>query len=80
MPLFRYRNLDDARRDLWLPPGAGTLAQEWQALYRLSLLAPPAPPLRGVRKFRDINEANRDTDAWVLERVQAARRRIRPTA
>lgn len=79
MPIERHRNHDDARRALWLPAGSPRLAREWEACYRLSLLAPSAPPPRGVHKFADIEALNRDTERWIGERVRQGKLRIRPT-
>lgn len=75
MPIERYRNLEDARKALWLQPGSPALAREWDALYRLSTLAPAAPPIRGLRKFRTIEAANRDTEAWTDECVRRGQQR-----
>lgn len=76
MPVFRFRDHEEARTALWLPAGSPALAREWLALYQLSLLAPAAAPRRGVYKFRTIEEANQDADAWTGKRIRAGRARI----
>lgn len=76
MPVYRYRDLNEASRALWHPAGASSLVNEWRVLFQFSLLAPSAPPVRGVRRFRTIEESNQDTERWVAERVEAGRARI----
>lgn len=73
MPIQRFRTFEEARRDLWLPPGDPKLLARVRSLWEFSArLAPPNMP-RGVRKFRTIEEANHDRDLWTRRRIQALR-------
>lgn len=80
MPVRRYKSLDEASRDLWVAPSDPTLLRRMQAVLSLVRLAPSAPPIRGVRKFHTIEEANVDRDDWVQRRVDEARRLATPPA
>jgi hypothetical protein len=63
VPVQRFRNLEDAARALWTRPGDETLGRRIRSLWELSArLAPPRDVPRGVRRFRSIEEANRDRD------------------
>ena len=75
MPITRFKSLDEAARALWREPGAPELMDDWNRLYELSKLAPQAPPRRGVFRFKSIEEANRDTEAWIQRRVDAGKKR-----
>ena len=75
MPVWRFKTMEEAaQKALWLPPGDPALGRCWESLSALSGLAPDCPPPRGVRKFRTIEEANADQDAWVQRRVDRCRR------
>ena len=81
MPVQRFRTFDDARRDLWLPPGDPKLLARIRSLWEFSArLAPCAMP-QGVRKFRSLEEANQDRDRWTQQRIDTLRaaRLIAPT-
>lgn len=71
MPVQRFRSHEDARRALWCDrddPGLHRrIARLWATARRLM---PPSIP-RGLRKFRSIEEANREREQWVAERVRA---------
>jgi hypothetical protein len=70
MPIQRFRTHDDARRALWCdredPDLHRRIARLWAAGARLVPLRIP----RGLRKFRSIEEANREREEWVTERVR----------
>ncbi len=73
MPVQRFRSFADARRALWLPPGDPKLLARIRTLWDFSArLAPGAAP-RGVRKFRTLEEANRDRDLWTQRRIHSLR-------
>ncbi len=77
MPVSRYREFEDARRALWTSRDAPRLLLRLRRMWKLSARLFPGGMPRGVRKFRDIAEANRDREAWVTQRIlalQAARR------
>ena len=78
MPLHRFRDVDEARRALWLSPGDPKIAQRIRALWAFSRRLVPGAFPRGVRKYRSIETANADRDQWVrdrIERLSALRRR-----
>lgn len=71
MPVQRFRTYEDARRALWCdrddPNLHRRIARLWSTAKRLTPLRIP----RGLRKFRNIEEANREREQWVAERVRA---------
>jgi hypothetical protein len=71
MPIQRFRTHDDARRALWCdsedPELHRRIARLWATGVRLAPLRIP----RGLRKFRSIEEANREREEWVTARVRA---------
>lgn len=74
VPVWRFRDLDEARRTLWLAPDDPALGARLRRLR--AFWAPLAPPLaqpRGVRRFRTIEAANADREQWAAERVRALR-------
>jgi hypothetical protein len=79
MPLQRFRDFDEARRALWVEPGDPELLPRIRRLWAFaSRLAPGSGP-RGIRKFRTMEEANRERDEWVELRVRTLReQRERP--
>lgn len=71
MPVQRFRDPDEARRALWTESSDPALARRIRALWaRASRLAPSMIP-RGLRKFRSIEEAGRERQAWTEARIQA---------
>jgi len=78
MPVRRFESLDDARRALWVDPSDPRLGERICRLWeRTRRLAPPLGIPRGVRKYRSIEEANADREAWTRKRVRALRERRR---
>jgi hypothetical protein len=73
MPVYRFRGFDEARRALWTSRDDPQLLLRLQRMWKLSARLFPGGMPRGVRKFRDIAEANRDREAWVKQRVLALR-------
>lgn len=77
MPLQRFRDFDEARRALWVqrddPELVPRIARLWVFARRL---APGAAP-RGIRKFRTLEEANRDRESWTAQRIRALRTKRR---
>jgi len=73
MPVQRFKDLDEARRALWIAPGDPGLPARMRRLWGLAARLTPLASPRGVRKFQQIEDANRDRDAWVARRVQALR-------
>lgn len=73
MPVQRFRDFDQARRALWVELGDPKLPARIRALWhRAARLAAPAIP-RGLRKFRCIDEAIQERDAWVERRIATLR-------
>ena len=71
MPVERFRDPEDARRALWVDPSDPSLAKRIRALWaRTARLAPAMIP-RGLRKFRRIEDANAERDAWTRARIDA---------
>lgn len=69
MGLQRFKSFDEARRALWVERGDPGLAARIRSLWSFSArLAPGAPP-RGLRRFRNAEDANRERDRWEKERV-----------
>jgi hypothetical protein len=77
MSLQRFRDLDEARNALW--QDRGDLAERIRRLWEFaSRLAPGAAP-RGLRKFRTLDEAQREREEWTERRARALRAaRLRP--
>ncbi len=75
MPLQRFRSHEEARRALWMdatdPALPGRIRRLWERSRRLAPLEIP----RGLRKFRSIEEANAEREAWVRRRVERIRAR-----
>ena len=78
MPIQKFRNLDDARQALWVRPGQPDLVSRIKSLWAFSSRLVLRRIPRGVRKFRSIEEANRDRDRWIERRIQALRSRRTP--
>jgi hypothetical protein len=73
MPVERFRDLDAARRALWTGRDDPNLAARIRRLWAISSRLVPLGIPRGVRKFRRIEDANREREAWVERRVRALR-------
>ena len=73
MPIQKFRDLDDARRALWVRPGQADLLLRIKGLWAFSNRLAPRQIPRGVRKFRSIEEANTERDQWVEHRVRTLR-------
>jgi len=77
VPVQRFRDFDAARRALWATRDDPNLAARIRRLWAISSRLVPLGIPRGVRKFRRIEEANREREAWVERRVKALRRERR---
>ncbi len=73
MPIQKFRSLDEARQALWVPSGRPGLAARIKSLWAFSTRLAPRQIPRGLRKFRSIEEANREREQWVERRVRALR-------
>ena len=73
MPIQRFSDFDEARRALWIQRGDPQLARRIRNLWAFaSRLAPGAAP-RGIRRFRTLEEANRDREIWIERRARSLR-------
>ena len=77
MPLQRFRDFDEARRALWIEPGDPELVPRIRRLWTFARRLAPGVAPRGIRRFRTIEEANRDRDAWIELRIRALREQRR---
>ena len=77
MPLQRFRDFDEARQALWVEPGDPELVPRIRRLWAFARRLAPVTAPRGVRKFRTLEEANRDRDAWIEQRVRKLREQRR---
>lgn len=73
MPVYRFRDFDEARRALWADRDDPQLLLRLQRMWKLSARLFPGGVPRGVRKFRDIAEANQDREARITQRILALR-------
>ncbi|ETW96374.1 hypothetical protein [Candidatus Entotheonella palauensis] len=73
MPIQKFSDLDEARRALWVQPGAPDLVSRIRKLWAFSARLAPSQSPRGVRKFRSIEEANAERDQWIEYRVRTLR-------
>lgn len=68
MPVYRFKTFDDAARALWTtstdPALPGRLRRLWA--FSARLVRRRVPP--GVRRYRSIEEAQRERASWVTER------------
>jgi hypothetical protein len=66
MPVYKYKTFEDAERALWnfFPDEAyyDRVAELWEFANQLSPITYP----RGIFKFRTIEDANQQRDAWEL--------------
>lgn len=76
MPLTKFRSADEARLALAATAHAATLGARIAHLWAFSSRLAPFPPVGGVFRFHDLEEANRHRQAWERERARLLRRRI----
>lgn len=70
MPVWKFREGEDTRPVWTGPPGHPDLMERIRAVWAIAeLLAPPPFPC-GVRKYRSIEEANRDREEWSRKRME----------
>jgi len=69
MPIMKYRSLEDAERSLWCMYPAADYYRRIFGFYELfGRLSPPSYP-KGVFKYKNINDANRQKFEWDISRV-----------
>ena len=74
MPVYKYRSVADMPSPSLLPAGAD-LADRMRAVWGRGFLICPPVLRRGVRRFRTIEDANRERERETAERL---RRRAGP--
>jgi hypothetical protein len=65
VPVRKFRSLEEAERSLWREPGDPAIweaAKARWAIHRALGAGPPSPP-RGVRRYRSIEDKQRDEPA-----------------
>jgi hypothetical protein len=67
MPVQKFRTWDDARRALWCDPDDPTHLRRMAQLLRFSARLHPRSYPPGVYKYRSLEDAQRDRDAWERE-------------
>ena len=67
----RFRNMEEARRALWVAPDDPSLPRRIRRLWAFAKRLTPSFAPRGLRKFRSIEEANLERERWVAERIRA---------
>ncbi len=73
MPIQRFKDSEDAREALWVRRDDPQLVPRIRNLWVFAArLAPGAAP-RGVRRFRSVEDAQRDRDEWTAQRAHALR-------
>jgi len=73
MPIQRFHSSEEAREALWVRRDDPRLVPRIRSLWAFaSRLAPGAAP-RGVRRFRNSEDAQRDRDEWITQRAHALR-------
>jgi hypothetical protein len=70
MPVRKYRSLDEARRDLWLPPGGARILGALRFVLSLNELARLKPFPRGLHRYRSGEEAYQAREAWLEENIR----------
>ncbi len=79
MSLERFKTLDEARQALWAGHAGAETGARIRRLWAFARrLAPGAAP-RGLRRFRTLEDAGREREAWIALRARALRgARARP--
>jgi hypothetical protein len=73
MSVRRFRDPEEARQALWTRSDDPELPARIRRLWALSRRLAPIEAPRGVRKFRTIEEANRERDERTRRRVRRLR-------
>lgn len=74
MPVTKYRDFESARRDLWRDPHDPELLRDSANLLHLAhRLSMPLPILRGISRYRSLDEANADRERCLSERIRRLR-------
>jgi hypothetical protein len=75
MGVRRFSDPDQAQQALWTSRNDPTLARRIRSLWRTATrLASPSSDV-GIKRFHDIDEANRDRDRVIANRIRQLRER-----
>jgi hypothetical protein len=67
MPVYKFRTLQEASVALWGSPGDPRLPNRIRSWWRSCATRMVTHSPRGLRKFRSIEDANAEQEAWVVE-------------
>lgn len=68
MPVRKFRSIEEMKEPRWLPSGDPAIPRQIRYLWRLASLSGFARRPRGVRKYRSVEEADRDREACETQR------------
>lgn len=77
MPIQRFRSFEDAREALWVRRDDPQLVVRIRKLWTFAARLAPGTAPRGVRRFRNPEDAQRDRDEWITLRAHALRAKRR---
>jgi hypothetical protein len=67
MPVQKFRTHDEARQALWRTPDDPRLIPAIVGLFDLSRRFARVRPPAGLRKFRSLEDAQRERDGWSVD-------------
>lgn len=70
MPVQKFRTMEEARRALWISADDPNLIPRIRQMWEFTTRIAPYPIRKGVRKFRNMTEANQERESWELERIR----------
>jgi hypothetical protein len=71
MPVKKYADAEQARRDLWVDPGDPDLARRIRGLWEFSGRLAHRETPKGVLKFRSMEEANAERASRAVRRSRS---------
>ena len=77
MPIRKFREGEDARPAWTGPPGHPDLIRRIRAVWAIAARLAPSNFPRGVRKYRTMEEANREREEWDVRRCGEMRERYK---
>ncbi|MDQ7825182.1 MAG: hypothetical protein RDV48_20440 [Candidatus Eremiobacteraeota bacterium] len=69
MTIWRFKSHEEAQRAMWLEPDDPSLVRRIQAAWSLARLSPLPSPVRGVKKYHSIEEAEDERKSRALRRT-----------
>jgi hypothetical protein len=73
MGIERFHDFEDAREALWARRDDPKLHLRIRELWAFAARLTPGAAPRGVRRFRNPEDAQRDRDEWIGQRARALR-------